>query len=110
MLKVDNGNGAIVNFRVLVEEQIEFRELKRMNCSCDCYDGFYFVLLLQLILIVRCHRSIERMIIIFFQSIVLKSERILNKCYIEFCIVFSFFLFLCCVRKRTMNALMLKKR
>ena len=25
------GNGAIVNFRVLVEGQIEFRELKRMN-------------------------------------------------------------------------------
>ena len=25
------GNGAIVNLRVLVERQIEFRELKRMN-------------------------------------------------------------------------------
>ena len=33
------------------------------------------------------------MIIIFIQYILLKSESILNKCYVEFCIVFSFFLF-----------------
>ena len=69
---------------------------------------FFFVLLLKLIGIVKFHRSIEKMIIIFFQYIVLKSESILNKCYVEFCIVLSFFLFLCCVRK-VMNPLTLNK-
>ena len=35
------GNDAIVNFRALVERQIEFRELKRMNWSSDCYYGCF---------------------------------------------------------------------